>query len=608
MRLHRAIGVSLSFAILGVTLAAQSTGPSTSAPCYVLPNPSLPSGSVQTVALLTVGDAIGGYRMVGIPDGLGLIGDGTSATVFCNHELGAASGITRAHGSTGAFVSRWTLDPATKAIVSGRDHNTAPADVRVYNRTTRVWSPGTTAFNRFCAADLPAATAFQAGGLGTPARIHLNGEEANSGRAFAHIVSGPDMNQSWELPHLGQIAWENTVPSPFPQTKTIVACLDDSGLSTAPSGNPSEVYFYVGNKLAAGNDIEKAGLAGGTLYGVRVSVNGAVVGGESNAFGLGAAAYAGSGTFELVSLGDASTFDGAAQQTASFAANVTRFQRVEDGAFDPRTGLENRFYFVTTASITTNSRLWRLTFTDITQPELGGTIEALLDGSEGHRMLDNLGADAHGRLFLQEDPGNNTRLAKVWMYDLVNGRMIEVAAHDATYFTAGNPGWLTNDEESSGVVPAFDVLGDGWYLIDTQIHQSLPDPELVQNGQLLAMYVDPELGRRFAHWFTAPAGPASLALRHAFGTPGAVVFTGASVTAGGFPNGWFHGIDASFIDLINQAATGAPFLAVLDAAGNLTSATYDVTLLSGHTLYTVAIDDVASTEPEASRPRAWTIN
>src|SRR4030095_14298843 len=53
---------------------------------YLLPSVA----GVQTVAILTVGDAIGGYRMVGIPDGLGAYNsDRRHFTLLMKHELTA---------------------------------------------------------------------------------------------------------------------------------------------------------------------------------------------------------------------------------------------------------------------------------------------------------------------------------------------------------------------------------------------------------------------------------------------------------------------------------------------------------------------------------------
>ena len=85
------------------------TGPTSSAAPYVLPV----APGVSITSLLTVGDspAGSGYRMVGIPDGLGArpLGRGR-LEVLVNHELRDTLGIP-AHGQAGAFVSRWTLNP-----------------------------------------------------------------------------------------------------------------------------------------------------------------------------------------------------------------------------------------------------------------------------------------------------------------------------------------------------------------------------------------------------------------------------------------------------------------------------------------------------------------
>src|SRR4051794_29094291 len=79
---------------------ARGAGQSTAVSSYVLP--SLPEGIVLT-PILTVGDSAGnGYRMVGIPDGLGAVANGQTFSLFMNHELGRGSGIVRRHGSIGA--------------------------------------------------------------------------------------------------------------------------------------------------------------------------------------------------------------------------------------------------------------------------------------------------------------------------------------------------------------------------------------------------------------------------------------------------------------------------------------------------------------------------
>ena len=71
---------------LGSTLQANPT--ITDVPAYVLPS----APGVEIASILTVGDAAeNGYRMVGIPDGLGAIGNGRTFSLFMNHELTASA-------------------------------------------------------------------------------------------------------------------------------------------------------------------------------------------------------------------------------------------------------------------------------------------------------------------------------------------------------------------------------------------------------------------------------------------------------------------------------------------------------------------------------------
>jgi hypothetical protein len=279
---------------------------------------------------------------------------------------------------------------------------------------------------------------------------------------------------------------------------------DDGALSTAPtpSAFPSEVYVYVGTKTGSGNEIERAGLTIGSFYGLRVSVGGQPVSEESNDFGLGTATsgFVGTGRFSLHNFGDVSGLDPLALETASIAAGVTRFQRPEDGAWDPRNRNRDDFYFVTTASLTLNCRLWRLRFDDVEHPEQGGTIEILLKGNEGHGMLDNVTIDRLGRIVMDEDPGNNARVSKIWVYQIATGEFFEVAHHNPAFFDSSipsNPAFITQDEESSGIIDAAHILGPGWFLLDVQAHKVSTDTELVEGGQLLAMFIDPDIASPF---------------------------------------------------------------------------------------------------------------
>jgi MYXO-CTERM domain-containing protein len=467
------------------TAGAQVTGPSTNTSPYVLP--SIPGVTTTSIFTVGTGDTIGGYRMVGIPDGLGAFdnGDG-SFTLTMNHELGNTAGIQRAHGQTGAFVSRWTIG-SNLAVLSGRDLNTSAADAFEYTGAG-VWSNAPSAaqaWNRYCSADMAGAGAYRYTDplngqvYGTEARIHLNGEESAGGRAYAHIVTGDQANQTWSLPSLGKAAWENQLASPFSQRQTIVMGDDD----TSPAG---EVYMYLGEKQSTGDVIHRAGLTGGNFYGVRVPG----VATENRATGV-------SGRFEMYNHGDVTERSGASIQAEDDANGVTKFLRPEDGAWDPRPGHENTYYFVTTDRYDQpgqvgRSRLYKMSFDDITNPTAGGSITPLFSTEQGPQMMDNICVDQLGRIMILEDLGNNPALGKVWMFDTNTNGLIQIGVHDAARFLNPGPDFLTTDEETSGIIDAAGMLGQGWFLLDVQAHYGIPG-ELVEGGQLLALYVDPSI-------------------------------------------------------------------------------------------------------------------
>ena len=177
-----------------------------------------------------------------------------------------------------------------------------------------------------------------------------------------------------------------------------------------------------------------AGLTGGSFYGLKVSEldNAADNNNESNGTTLGAD---GQSAFSLVNLGDVSAKTGADIQADSEADEVTEFLRPEDGQWgtvDP-----DIFYFVTTNGFGSPSRLWAAAFNDASDPTAGGTIKLLLDGTEGQQMLDNMTVNEDGKIIMQEDPGNNAHLAKVWEYDPETDELTQLAQHDPDRFITG---------------------------------------------------------------------------------------------------------------------------------------------------------------------------
>jgi hypothetical protein len=495
-----ACGASFLF-LATAPLVAQVQGPSSGQTPYLI---AAPGSGVQITSIFTTGDSVNSapngtpYRMLGTPDGLGVFlnddaddeleVDGQvptgSFTLLMNHELVAGAGNTlHAHGAVGgAFVSQWSIDRQTLQVNHGQD---LIQQTFLWNPTTSTYALGTTSFARFCSATLPQRSAFydKETKTGTKRRIFMNGEENGpAGRAFAHIVTGPNAGTSYELPRLGRLSFENAVPNPATGIKTLIAASDDFAL---PGGG--ELYMYLGTKQNSGTDIDKAGLTNGSLFGI--AVNG--IPDEDRIAGIA------SGTrFSMVNHGDVSHIDGAQLQAMDDATDVTKFLRVEDGNWDPRNPRD--YYFATTDRYDTTrdtppgttvgrSRLYRLRFDDLNNPAAGGTIDKLLDGTEGYQQLDNMTMDKYGHVLLEEDPGAVNYLAKIWQYDIASGGLKLLAQHDPNRFISGAADFLTIDEESSGIIDASDILGAGWFLLDVQAHYA-NGPELVEGGQLLALF------------------------------------------------------------------------------------------------------------------------
>jgi hypothetical protein len=521
---------------LAAGASAQVQGPSSSATPYVLPLsgiglPNYPY--IQTTSILSVGDTtayVGGgssptstgtgataanrYGMAGIPDGLGAFdnGDGTF-TVLMNQELGSGSGVVREHGAIGGFTSRLVIDKNTLSVVSGQD---LMKQVYGWNSGTQSSNVTTSAlaFNRFCSADLSPTTAyFNAGsGLGTTARIFMHGEEGSAtGWQQGTVVTGADAGKSYVLGKFnlttngsgltGVGAWENALANPFAQDKTIVMGNSDGGTGIMTN----TVSIYVGTKQATGSEVDKAGLTNGTLKFIAVNGHADASGATTEEFSNGTTHAS------LINSGD----------RFSLSSNTsTTFSRPEDGAWNPLD--PKQYYFVTTDRLDQVSdglgaqigqtRLWRLTFDDITDPTLGGKIDLLLDGpTVGGRkvnMFDNMTVGADGMIFLQEDVGGAAHNGKVWQYNPATGQLTAILGHDVARFgdvgvAATAP--FNNDEETSGIIDITSIMAgsalnvgapdERWLLSSDQAHYTGGIPTYAaEGGQLLAIHAVPEPG------------------------------------------------------------------------------------------------------------------
>jgi hypothetical protein len=526
-----------------VSACSQQDSPSAQQPAsgktveaMLVANPNY-ANKIQITLLANAGEyaaAGSDYRMVGVGDGIGVYAEGDKVVAVMNHEL--------KESQYGAFVSKWTLDKTTGSVITGEDltrevffydkYQPVQAGMSGYEQTNEVMS-------RLCSADLPAQSALYFADndktYGTQDKIFFSGEETNTsykppedrnGRAFAHMVSSQYAGKGYELPAMGRMSFENIVLNPLSQKKTIAMLMDDAKnkiYTTAwddmsdvekelfKRNPPSELYVYIGEKQADGeHPLVRAGLTNGHVYGVRmldiecaaddIKCRNTPNGENREAWLQGDQAT----KFELRKIEvPENDQNGHGFQIESYKNGITQFLRLEDGAWDPRPGHENEYYFVTTDHYNGNSRLFKLTFSDITQPEQGGTIQILINGNPEYAnrahttliMMDNLTVDPWGRVLIQEDPGSDPRLARIWMYDIATGDIKEIAKHNPKYFDkdAGSPEFLTINEESSGIVQAFDSLGEGWYLLNVQAHAKYKDDTIVQHGQFLKMYAPRDL-------------------------------------------------------------------------------------------------------------------
>ncbi len=478
--------------LVGHTALAQSytiAGPSSSATPYVV---AMPGNGVVTdiVSIITVGDSVGGYQFVGIPDGMGAFpaGEG-SMSLFLNHELTASAGGAQ-HAfqpsgfAGGSFIDRWSI--TTDAGPNFLTVNAGAEAILAANTLTNGSGGSLFNFARFCSADIASTAAYHnsATGKGTLSRIYTVGEESGStGRMTATDLATGAL---YQLPAFDPLlgGWENCVARPHESDATVIMATSDGGAN--------RVFLYVGTKQTTGTEIEKAGLMNGTGYGIQVQVNGNNVAAESRSLCFGTSTPVYSGTFTVA---------------AAATAAGTSFLRPEDGAWDP--SHPSDFYFVTTDQMSTTaagvpqahaSRLWRLRFSDVNNVLAGGTIEALLDGTEGMEMGDNLCVfnDLQGgtRVIIQEDPGNHPHSAKTLLYTVATDSLQVILQSDPSRFgSVGIPATapFTQDEENSGVIDARETLGLGWFIADSQAHYGLANP-LVEGGQLYAFFAPEAVG------------------------------------------------------------------------------------------------------------------
>ncbi len=457
-----------------------------SKPVYVLSK----NAAVEIKAIATVGDAVTGTMIRGIPDGMGAYDNGRGGiSLLSVHEVSTTAPLALKSKSTtapwGTSITKFTVSKNTKAVTNVQNFI---QKVNFYNYTTAKYQEtpagsapaGATAgyfdwgISRFCSATYAPAGTFIHNGVGYDGGLFLSGEETgDESRAFAFDEDGT----GYQLPRMGMMSFENIIPSLKPGANT-VAMANEDGAAT-----DSQLYVYVGKKQSTGSAIDKAGLTNGDLHVMNIPTI------KSDNLFRTTVGKNKKMPVEFVKVDWNTTTSAFAKESRE---KGTTMARVEDGHWDPSN--PNVYYFLTTESnkdpiatapnpaTPTVSRdggaLWRLTFKDSQNPAAGAEIEMLLNGGESLYLAkpDNLTVTENGKyLLLQEDPGNNAALARIIAYRVSDGKIAVVAQFDANKFMKGGSEFMTEDEESSGIIDVTKLLakpGDtnSYFMFNAQVH------------------------------------------------------------------------------------------------------------------------------------------
>ena len=218
------------------------------------------------------------YRMVGIPDGLGVEraprprprGEGRQRGARVDDPRDRAGGRLRAAGRSprhrGAFASQYLLNRRGEVISARR------AFERVYQDSTLVGptadeSNTTPAFSRWCSAFLAGRRGAWTARSSSPTRRPVR---TASGGTQPPTQFNPKGSQSvaifdqeaHALSKLGHFPRENTIVMRGTGNKTVILATEDG-----PRSTDSQLYLYVGTKDRSSSDpLRRNGLDNGKLY------------------------------------------------------------------------------------------------------------------------------------------------------------------------------------------------------------------------------------------------------------------------------------------------------------------------------------------------------
>ena len=498
----------------------------------------VPGSGWVTEPIFSAGDVVpetgtsGQYRMVGIPDGLGVERShgkkartskkkghrgGKTTRVWMTHELTQTDVSEPRVGrpaQRGAFATQLILNRENEVVSARRAFD------RVYQDSTFVGpaadaSNTTRAFSRWCSAFL----ADRRVGFDRP--IFFANEETGPAAAGPTAAFDPKGSQSvaifdngaHALSKLGHFPKENTLVMRGTGNRTVILTTEDG-----PRSTDSQLYLYIGRKdRSSRNPLRRNGLDNGKLYALasddaRDNENQILQGDTLRV--------------HWAEIPNADQLTDVQTEAASDAAGAFGFVRIEDGMFRPNAKRE--FWFNTTgdqggrseADPHTNElgRLYRLRFNKrnplagarLTQAYNADQLTATQDGPLSPDNLDvtkrfviinedgTAGSAADGTTGSRDDMDRRNRDGSIWIVP-------RKSAGDPSTFTraaelvgraeGGRDGIRTVDErgnragvwETSGIV----AFGRDSFLFDVQAHPPTTPPGgrpvTVEDGQLLIL-------------------------------------------------------------------------------------------------------------------------
>jgi secreted PhoX family phosphatase len=279
----------------------------------------------------------------------------------------------------------------------------------------------------------------------------------------------------------------------------VVMGMEDGPNALGADAENSQVYMYVGKKdrRAGAGVLRRNGLDNGELY---------VLTPADPAKGSEAAFSSGTIDVEWTLIPDAGALDEEQLEAASDEAGALRFARPEDGAFNKRN--RDEFLFVTTGGAAGANVLGRLYSLRLHPGNVtkGGTLEVIYNadtviarGGDTAISPDNIDVSS-SYLMINEDGTTESRAVmaskgrdgSIWRFDL-DAKGVDPASA-VRIAELDPPGWDGVSVgpgvwETSGIIDASSLFGDGTWLFDVQAHPptGAPAANTVEDGQLLLL-------------------------------------------------------------------------------------------------------------------------